>query len=511
MRNSTLVFFCAAILSASPLRASNCESLSKSKLPDTIISVAAVVPAVNDVPEYCRIAGVIRPTSDSEINFEVWLPTSGWNEKYLGVGNGGFAGAIGFDQMTGNLKRGFATAGTDTGHQAGGEDATWAYKHPEKINDFGWRVLHLTTEAAKKLTELFYGTAAKHTYFDSCSDGGREALMEAQRFPGDFDGILAGAPAYNWTRLVASGAAAFQALRDPAAYISDMKLPAISAAVLAACDAQDGVKDGIIANPLKCHFDPSVLQCKGPDSLSCLTAPQVAYLMTLYAGAYNSRGELIFPGHTPGSELGEGGWSSWLIGSGPGAGASAGFFENYFRYMVFDDPIWNPFTATVDTAVHAADEKTARALNSTNPDLSAFEKHGGKLILYHGWNDPAIAPQSTIDYFKAVEAKTGAAEAEKFVRLYMVPGMQHCLGGPGPTMLGQFGTRTKDDGAFGALERWVEQGVQPQTIVATKYKTGVPKPAIEMTRPLCPYPQEAKYKGNGDTNDYRNFTCTDSK
>ena len=521
MRNFTFGAISALLLFTLSAFAANCGGLGSTKLPETTIAIATVVPAgtfaapygnpVKDLPEFCRVAGVIRPTADSEIHFEVWMPTAGWNEKYLGVGNGGFAGAIGFDQLGGNLKRGFATAATDTGHQADGEDASWAYKHPEKINDFGWRALHLTTEIAKRLTELYYGAPAKHSYFDACSDGGREALMEAQRFPADFDGILAGAPAYNWTKLLAGGAANFHVLRDPSAYISEMKLPAISAATLAACDAQDGVNDGIIGDPSQCHFDPSVLLCKDGDSLTCLTAPQVGFLKSLYAGAFNSHGELLFPGHTPGAEMGPGGWGAWILGSGPGSGAGADFFQNYFRYMVFDDPAWNPFSATVDSAVHAADEKTARALNATNPDLRPFEKHGGKLILYHGWNDPAIAPQSTVDYYTAVRAKVGAVDTDKFVRLYMVPGMQHCIGGPGATVLGQFGTQTTDDGAFGALERWVEKGIEPKDIVATKYKSDVPKLGVQMTRPLCPYPQVAKYKGSGDTNDRLSFVCSASR
>lgn len=273
----------AALFYTLSANASDCGGLASAKLADTTIETAAVVPAgsfappygnpVEGLPEFCRVAGIIRPTSDSEIRFEVWMPVGGWNHKYLGVGNGGFAGQIDFSALGGNIKRGFATAATDTGHQAGGEDASWAYKHPEKIKDFGWRGLHLTTANAKQLLQMFYSAPAKHAYFDACSDGGREALMEAQRFPDDFDGILAGAPANYWTALVAGGAATYQVLHNPEAYISSMKLPAIHAAVMNACDATDGVKDGIISDPSRCHFDLSVLLCKGPDSLTCLTAP----------------------------------------------------------------------------------------------------------------------------------------------------------------------------------------------------------------------------------------------
>jgi len=502
-----------------PALAADCAGLSSAKLPETTITSAESVSAgtytppygnpIEGLPEFCRVAGVIRPTSDSEIRFEVWMPVAGWNEKYLGVGNGGFAGAIDFNQLAGNLKRGFATAATDTGHEADNVDASWAYKHPEKVNDFGWRALHLTTENAKRLVEMYYSAAPKHAYFDSCSDGGREALMEAQRFPEDFDGIIAGAPANYWTRLVAAGTANFKVMRDnPAAYISAMKLPAIAKATLGACDAQDGVKDGVINDPTRCHFDPSVLLCKNGDALDCLTAPQVAFLKTIYAGASTSRGEPVFPGRTPGGELGPGGWSGWILGNAPGTGLGTGFYENYFRYMVYDDPAWNPFTANFDAALHTAEEKTARALNATDPDLHRFEAHGGKLILYHGWNDPAIPAQNTVNYFKSVREKMGSAEVERFVRVYMVPGMQHCIGGPGATTIGQFGTRTPEGGVFGALERWVEKGAAPQEIIATKYTGDNPGRGVQMTRPLCPYPQVAKYKGSGDTNDAHNFVCS---
>jgi hypothetical protein len=262
----------------------------------TAITAAQSVPAGTFTPPYgnaidkllafCRVAGVIKPTSDSYIRcFEVWLPAEGWNGKFLGVGNGGFAGSIGFNSMGANLKRGYATAGTDTGHEADGEDASWAFHHPEKVTDFGYRALHLTVENAKALIQAFYSQPAQHSYFDSCSDGGREALMEAQRFPADFDGILAGAPANFWTHMLAAGVDISQTIyTDPAGYISSIKFAAIAAAVLAACDAQDGVKDGIVNDPSRCHFDPSTILCQDIDSRGCLTAPQVASLKKVICG-----------------------------------------------------------------------------------------------------------------------------------------------------------------------------------------------------------------------------------
>lgn len=518
---SLFLLLLIAATSALPANAASCESLSGANLPNTTVTTAQSVQAgtftppyggsLDKMPAFCRIAGVIKPTSDSYIRFEVWLPASGWNGRYLGVGNGGFAGSIDYRAMSGNLKRGFATGATDTGHEGDSVDASWAYKHPEKVIDFGYRGLHETTTNAKRLIQAFYSHPARHSYFDSCSDGGREALMEAQRFPEDFDGILAGAPANFWTHLLAGGLSATHTMfGNPPAYISSTKVPAIAAAVLSACDAQDGVKDGIVNDPVKCHFDPSVLLCNGHESRSCLTAPQVAALKKLYAGGRNSRGAGIFPGFMPGGEMGPGGWSLWMTGEAPGASLGAGFIENYFRYMVFDDPAWNPLTANVDTAEQTADEKTAHALNATDPDLRKFQARGGKLILYHGWNDPAISPLNTVNYYNSVLSAMGAANAAKFIRLYMVPGMQHCIGGPGPSFFGQLGTSTAkgpERGVYSALEDWVEKDAAPGDIVATKYVDGNPDKGVQMTRPLCPYPQIAKYKGSGDTNDYTNFMC----
>ncbi len=285
--------------------AATCESLSSQHLPGVTITVAQSVaaglftppygPSVGKLPAFCRVAGVISPSSDSVIRFEVWMPAAGWNQRYLGAGNGGFAGSIGYGQLAGSVRRGFAAAGSDAGHEADGVDASWAYHHPEKVIDFGYRAVHETASVAKALIHAYYDHAPEHSYFDSCSDGGREALMEAQRFPEDYDGILAGAPANNWTHLVSTGIDLAKPLyTNPAGYISSVKLPAITAAVMAACDAQDGVRDGILSDPQSCHFDPSVLLCKGAETRTCLTAPQLISLKKLYSGSG------VFPGFTPG-------------------------------------------------------------------------------------------------------------------------------------------------------------------------------------------------------------------
>jgi Tannase and feruloyl esterase len=511
-----------ATVVALPARAADCATLLNAKLPDTTITVAQAAPAgkfspprgqpVEKLPAFCRVAGVIRPSRDSDIRFEVWLPASGWNGRLLSAGNGGFAGSIDYNAMAGDLRRGYATASTDTGHEADWSDGSWAFHHPEKVADFGYRALHATTQNAKSLIQAFYTRLPEHSYFDSCSNGGREGLMEAQRFPEDFDGILAGAPANAWTDLMANGIDVAQALygRNPAGYISSTKTPALQAAALAACDGQDAVEDGVISDPLQCHFDPSVLLCQGDDSPSCLTAPQMASAKRIYAGGVNAQGKQVYPGLMPGAEDGPNSWAAWITGTAPGQGAGAIIVENYFRYMVYEDAKWNPLTAKVELIQREANEKTARTLNATDPDLRRFQARGGKLILYHGWNDSAISPLYTVNYYESVIATMGAQTAESFLRLYMVPGMLHCSGGPGANSFGQTGnttTKGPEYGIYDALEQWVEKDIAPGDITATKYIDNAVGKGVQMTRPLCPYPQIAKYKGTGDANDSANFVC----
>lgn len=488
------------------------------KLPDTTIAIAQSVTGgtfappdgnpLTDLPSFCRVAGVIKPTTDSSIHFEVWLPSQRWNHRYRGIGNGGFAGQISFEQLANSVRRSYATSATDDGHEANGLDASWAYHHPEKVVDFGYRAVHLTAQIAKAIIKAFYEAPAEHSYFDACSDGGREALMEAQRFPADYDGILAGAPANYWTHLVSSGLATTQALYvNPEAYISQLKLPALKRAVLAACDAQDGIKDGFIHDPRKCHFDPSTLLCHGEESRDCLTAPEVESVKAIYAGGRDSKGRQIFPGFMPGSEDG---WELWITGQAPGQSLGSGFLSGYFRYMVLEDPTWNPLTANIDDSVAAADKKTAQILNSNQPGLGDFIARGGKLIMYHGWGDAAISPLNTIRYYDSVLTSAGKSSADAAVRLYMAPGVGHCIGGSGPSFFGQLGAPTAKGpkyGIYDALESWVEKGDAPGAIIATKYENDNSKGKVDMTRPLCPYPQEIKYHGSGDTNDYTNFSC----
>lgn len=514
--------------------ADSCAALAKLKLPDTLIIQAerveagayspsnasrrtpAEIETYKHLPAFCRVAATLTPSKDSDIKIEVWLPVSGWNGKFRGQGNGGFAGEIDYDHLAYSVAQGYASGGTDTGHAANGIDARWALNHPEKVIDFGNRAMHEMTVKSKSIVEAFYGSAPKHSYLAACSDGGREALMEAQRFPADYDGILAGAPANNWTHLLTNAVVNAQTLTaTPASYIPPSKIPAISAAVLASCDKSDGVSDGIVSNPQNCHFDPTAMLCKGADALTCLTAPQVAAMQTLYAESHDSAGKLVFPGYLPGSEEGPNGWSTWIFGETPTQSAMYLFGTGFFSNMVYGDSKWDYKSFTIDAGLKAAVDKTSQALDSVNPDLKPFIKRGGKLILYHGWNDPAISALNTINYYEAALKTTGSSEVKSSVRLYMAPGVQHCGGGPGPDSFGQFGSTPSsgpNDPAhdmYSALEQWVEKDIAPDTIIATKFDDASHK-AI-MTRPLCPYPQTAKYRGSGDTNDAANFACVAPK
>jgi feruloyl esterase len=328
--------------------------------------------------------------------------------------------------------------------------------------------------------------------------------MEAQRFPDDYDGIVAGAPANFWTHLLAGAAWDNQVLlAEPSSYIPPAKLPAISAAATASCDAKDGLADEIISDPAHCHFDPAQIQCKGAESDSCLTEPQVTALKKIYAGAQTSGGSQIFPGFVTGGELGGGGWEPWITGSAPEKSLLFAFGTHFFAYMIFDDANWDFRKFKLEEDTKLADKKLAAILNATDPDLRPFQKRGGKLIIYHGWSDAAIPALNAIDYYQSVVSKMSAKDSAGFVRLFMVPGMQHCGGGSGPNNFGQ-GTVAHTDPLHdidAALERWVEDGAAPEQIIATKYKDDQNvSSGVVRTRPLCPYPQVARWKGSGRSN-----------
>jgi len=515
-----------------------CEQLTSLVAPSLTVTSAVSVPAGQftpppdlmgkigpfEVPAFCRVAGVLKPTADSQIKFELWLPATSWNGKFQDLGNGGFAGLITYRSMIEPLKRGYATASTDDGH-VGAIDVSWALGHPEKVIDFGYRAVHETAQASKTIIHSFYGKEAARSYFTGCSDGGREALMEAQRFPDDFAGIVVGAPANFWTRQFAGFVWNEQAtLNDPASYIPPSKLPALQAAALAACSDLAGAKEGILEDPRRCHFDPAVIQCKGADGPECLTAPQVEAAKKIYAGPRNpTTGEQLYPGYEPGAEAAPGNWPLWITGSGPGKAIQFFFGNAFFGDMVFQNPKWDFHTLDFDRDVKLADEKLGPILNSTNPDLRRFRARGGKMIQYHGWADAAVAPTDSIDYYQNVMSfmsgqplgrrdENSLQRSQAFYRLFMVPGMGHCFGGPGPD---NFGNRPEvpppamdaEHDVVTALDRWVESNVPPGKIIATQSPDGSPAKATPPTHLLCPYPEIAEWTGQGNKESAENFVC----
>jgi len=533
----TRILLCATFFAA-PVFAATCESLASLQLPSTTITTAQTVAAgaftlppdtpppppglgppglFKAMPAFCRVVGFIQPSTDSHIEFEVWLPSAGWNHKFEGAGNGGFAGSINYTELAPALIAGYATSSTDTGHKGSAIDAKWALGHPEKIVDFGYRAIHETAEKSKAVIRAFYGEAPQHSYFSSCSNGGRQALMEAQRYPADYDGLIAGAPAANWTRIMAGFTWNQQSSEaDPSSHIPAAKFAAVGTAVSAACDALDGVKDGVIDDPRKCHFDPAVLLCKGAESASCLTQPQIAALKKIYAGPRNSKGEPVYPGFQPGGESSTNplGWAAWFSGPAPGASAQYAFATQGGAYMIYQNAAWDYRAANFDKDVKIADDTMGARLNAIDPNLKALKDRGGKLIIYHGWSDPALVPTATVSYYENVVAKIGPKDTASFARLYMVPGMNHCALGPGPNSFGAGPGRGADPGfsMFAALERWVENGTAPDKIIATKYQMdGNPTSGVARTRPLCPYPQVARYKGSGSTDEAANFACVEAK
>jgi hypothetical protein len=462
------------------------------------------------LPSFCRVIGVSRPTSDSNINFEVWLPVK-WNNKFVSAGEGAYAGAPnytrngldgGLDEL---LRRGYATAGTDTGHTQ--NDTNWAIGHPEKVIDYAYRAKHLVTVAAKGLITAHYGRPAARAYFNSCSNGGRQALMEIQRYPEDYDGAVVGAP---WNFQSHSNAGFVwdaQAFDAPGAAIPASKLPAIHAAVLAACDASDGLKDGLVEDPSKCAFDPAALLCKGADGDACLTQPQVVALRKVYDGPKNPRtGAAIYPGWARGGELG---WERTVVARGV-----TNLGRTYFSQLVFEKPDWDFRTFDFDADMAHADAKAGALTNAVNPDMSPAKRRGVKIIQYHGWNDQTLQPGYSPEYYERVaSAMGGMAGIQDFYRLFMVPGMTHCYFGPGANSFGGVGqqippARDALHDVQAALERWVENGVAPNEIIATKYVDDEPQTkTVKFTRRLCPYPSVARYKGSGDPNSAASFAC----
>jgi feruloyl esterase len=468
--------------------------------------------ALTDLPAFCRVQGVSKPSGDSSIFFEVWLPQPDrWNDRFLSAGEGGFAGSPNYTRngldggMDELLRRGYATAGTDTGHTS--NETSWAVGHPEKAADYLYRAKHLVTVAAKGVIAAYYGRPARYSYFSSCSNGGRQGLLEVQRYPGDFDGLIIGAPWNFQSRSNAGFVWNAQALSAPGAAIPAAKLPAITAAAMAACDAKDGLADGVIANPPGCRFDPAVLACKGAETDACLTPPQLDALRKIYDGPKNPRtGEKIFPGFTVGSE------TSWtnMVRNLDASGLPNGYFAN----LVFENPKWDFRTFDFDADMKKADEKVGRLGNATAVDYSEAVRRGVKIIQYHGWNDQTLQPAYSPEYYEQVIRANGGLDAtQRFYRLYMVPGMTHCYFGPGAASFGGVGqqippARDAVHDLQTALEAWVEKGAAPGRMVATKFTDEKPATrSIQLTRPLCLYPTFPRYRGTGDPNDAASFVC----
>jgi feruloyl esterase len=384
--------------------------------------------------------------------------------------------------------RGYATASTDTGHKGG--RGAFALGHPEKLTDFAHRAVHEMSVKAKALITAYYDSAPRHSYWNGCSSGGKQGLKEAQRYPDDYDGIISGAPANYWTHLMSADLwLGLTTLKNTASYIPKEKYPMITRAVPAACDALDGIKDGLLDDPRKCRFDPSTLLCPGAEDENCLTAAQVEAAKKIYAPARNpATGAVIFPGLQPGSEMA---WATVAGGPEPFS-----IPLDHFRYVVYENPQWDWRSFDLVRDAGLADEKDRGLLNATDPNLKAFKARGGKLLMYHGWNDTLIAPENSINYYDSVLAAMGPKQ-DGFFRLFMAPGMLHCGGGPGPN---QFD-------AVAALERWVEAGTPPDQIIASH----VTQNRVDMTRPLCPYPQVAVWKGVGSTTDAASFVCREPK
>ncbi|MHB8283812.1 MAG: tannase/feruloyl esterase family alpha/beta hydrolase [Caulobacteraceae bacterium] len=495
---------CAALLGAvSPASAMGCGDLASLALDGARVDEAELTPAgpitVYDAagaqsavqaPAYCRVQGVAA----GSVGYEVWLPAQGWNGRLLSVGNGGFGGKLPVTAMADGLAAGYAVTADDTGHQ--GEDRAWM-RDPAKVRLWGHSAVHLATAPAKAITAAYYGKPAAYAYFSGCSTGGAEAMEEAEFFPEDFDGVVAGAPGMSYTHLMLSFLWGLKATDRPGALLTPDKLQLLHRAVLDACDAGDGVRDGLVSNPLACRFDPAVLTCKDADGPQCLTAAQVQTAKLIYQGPRNPRtGAQIYPGFALGSEAdaAAAGASPFNYGWNGIQGPLAKLFAiPLLRDMVYQDPAWDWRRFDWDKDVAELDRRISADITATSADLSGFAKRGGKLIMYQGWGDQLNGQTLPIDYRRQVTARLGARRTEGVVKLYMAPGVGHCGGGPGPD---HFDMLT-------ALRTWVETGAAPAGIVAT---VGTALPA-GLSRLLCPYPQTAKWDGRGDANTSAAFIC----
>jgi feruloyl esterase len=484
----------ALVLLSAVAQQAPCESLKSLSIPQVTITTAEFIPAGpqktgrgtqggTQLPAHCRVAATLTPSADSHIEMELWMPAENWNGKFLALGNGGWAGNIETAAVAAGLSRGYAAASNDTGHKGG--NASFVVGHPEKVIDFGYRSMHEMAVQSKTIIEAYYKRRPQLSYYQGCSTGGRQGLMEAQRYPEDFDAIIAGAPVNNQIHLnTQSVARQVEVLKEPSRLIPQNKMTLFANAVVASCDEQDGVKDNIISNPQVCKFDPKTLMCKAGDAPDCLTAAQVETAKRAWGPVKTKAGEMVYPGSSPGFE------SGYRMPE-PGSPINP-LYTDTPRYLAHQDPNWDPMSFDLDADLALA-MKNAGFIEATDPNLAKFKARGGKLLLYHGWADPGPAPENTINYVSAVTKKLRGNQ-EDWMRLFLMPGMGHCRGGIGP-----------DQADFlGAMERWRESGEAPSRVVASR-APGNGRTA--MTRPLCPYPQVAKYTGTGSTDDAKNFEC----
>lgn len=516
-----------------PAFAGTCESLVVNlALTGTTVTGATTVPGpaftapdgitYTNVPSFCKVSAVLMPTSDSFINVELWMPVSGWTGRFEGIGNGGYAGtvALGVPAMIAGLQQGLAVATTDMGTApSGNNDGDALIGHPEKWVDFGWRATHLMTTTSKTIIQAYYGQAPRWSYFNGCSTGGEQALMSAQRFPDDYDGILGGDPAGNRTHGHTGVLWNYTAMHKTtqSLFTSTGQTQAMVNSILAACVVKSGglASDAFLTDPRTCGWDPAVMQCTGAPDGTCLTADQVVAARTMYAGAVDpATGHRIFPGSVRGSEAdSQFGWVG--IGTQPETP-----FGSLFKWVFGPTFVYSMFNFDSDMAT--MDSILAPNLNANSTNLSTFRDHGHKLLMYHGWADPLITPQESINHYNAIVAAQGAGaaavkKAQDFYRLFMVPGMYHCATGPGPNAFGnRFSgiayappplANDAEHDIFIALQNWVEKGVAPTRVTAAKYVNDVPQLGVQMTRPICLYPNVAKYSGTGDPNSAENFTC----
>ena len=502
------------ILLAVPAHAADCASLASLDLKDTKITSSTLVPADGAIPEYCKVLGSIHNLPYSTIRFEVSLPTKKWNGKYFVAGGGGYNGII--PKLTQALAEGYAAAGSDTGHEA--KDANWALNNLDAQNNYAYLATHVVTQIGKQILRAFYTQRERHAYFVGCSNGGKMALAEIQRYPDDFDAAIAGDPVIDRTKLMMQYAWNAQALA--AAPIPPAKIPVIESATMSACHESGGAIDGLLMTPARCKFDPKMMVCPLGDGPNCLTAGQARALQKILVGPVGAAGEELHPGFVPGHEDD---YQAYITGTGTDGAKPASTWalsDIFMRQFVFGVEFDMVKQFRFDASLAALVPLSA-AQDNANPDLSEFKARGGKLLMYHGWADHSITPLRTIEYYQDVIETMGRERAEvqgepnayavmDFARLFMVPGMHHCGGGPGPNVFGgpNQGLPPELDAQHDivmALDRWVEDGVAPEKLIASHIANG----AVDRTLALCPYPQTPIFNGSGNLKFAENYHCED--